>query len=219
LQTTWLERSIVNGRVALLLRSVEIQLLFERFVRLRGSLAFSIPPFPLPYYNSRGIHRLAKFQTRRGPREWHSSQPATPGACSLASEAFRCHPLAVLPAATSTGRQGQASRTGHSPGSSVLPAQLPLQPTFAMHRLPGLHAWPIPVFPSQPSWYSRGTRSKCPSPPGVPVPAPRELHSRYLHYNTLPIDFYSEGPYKAPSGGGASTVDACHHPFNKCLPA
>ena len=33
LQTTWLERGIVSGRVALLLRSAEIHPLFERFVR------------------------------------------------------------------------------------------------------------------------------------------------------------------------------------------
>ena len=34
LQTTWLERGTVSGRVALLLRSAEIQPLFGRFVRL-----------------------------------------------------------------------------------------------------------------------------------------------------------------------------------------
>ena len=35
LQTTWLERGIVSGRVALLLRSAEIHPLFERFVDWR----------------------------------------------------------------------------------------------------------------------------------------------------------------------------------------
>lgn len=34
LQTTWLERGIVSGRVALLLRSTEIHPLFERFVEM-----------------------------------------------------------------------------------------------------------------------------------------------------------------------------------------
>ena len=34
LQTTWFERGTVSGRVALLLRSAEIQPLFGRFVRL-----------------------------------------------------------------------------------------------------------------------------------------------------------------------------------------
>ncbi len=34
LQTTWLERGIVSGRVALLLRSAEIHPLFERFVEM-----------------------------------------------------------------------------------------------------------------------------------------------------------------------------------------
>lgn len=169
MQTTWLERSIVNGRVALLLRSVEIQLLFERFVRLRGSLAFSIPPFPFRSCTPGGFidlqnSRLARAPgsapprqpTRRaeaplthsphgvaerqpGPREWRSSQPATPRACSLASEAFRCHRLALLPGATScTCLPGNREY--------VLPAQLRLQPTFGRHRPLGLHDWPIPVF-------------------------------------------------------------------------
>ena len=38
LQTTWLERGIVSGRVALLLRSAEIHPLFERFVRWTTSI-------------------------------------------------------------------------------------------------------------------------------------------------------------------------------------
>lgn len=38
LQTTWLERGIVSGRVALLLRSAEIHPLFERFVRWTMSI-------------------------------------------------------------------------------------------------------------------------------------------------------------------------------------
>ena len=38
LQTTWLERGIVSGRVALLLRSAEIHPLFERFVRWTSSI-------------------------------------------------------------------------------------------------------------------------------------------------------------------------------------
>jgi hypothetical protein len=41
LQTTWLERGIVSGRVALLLRSAEIHPLFERFVRWTSSI---LPP-------------------------------------------------------------------------------------------------------------------------------------------------------------------------------
>ncbi len=47
MQTTWLERGTVSGRVALLLRSAEIQPLFERFVRLqKHSLLFNHPPLP-----------------------------------------------------------------------------------------------------------------------------------------------------------------------------
>ena len=38
LQTTWLERGTVSGRVALLLRSAEIQPLFGRFVRMDFSI-------------------------------------------------------------------------------------------------------------------------------------------------------------------------------------
>ena len=267
MQTTWLERSIVNGRVALLLRSVEIQLLFERFVRLRGSLAFSIPPFPFRSCTPGGFidlqnSRLARAPgsapprqpTRRaeaplthsphgvaerqpGPREWRSSQPATPRACSLASEAFRCQPLALLPGATSecasfrsTGHSpgsmsyrpnypwrlssegtphesrppgvalvaasnptslqpGFGSRplpipspftgrhlrecltfrsTGHSPGSGVSPAQLPLQPTFGRHGLPGFHDWPMSVFLLS----HVGTQL---------VPKPPQEHPNHLH--------------------------------------
>ena len=35
LQTTWIERSTVSSRVALLLRSAEVKLLYNRFVQLR----------------------------------------------------------------------------------------------------------------------------------------------------------------------------------------
>jgi hypothetical protein len=38
LQTTWIERSTVSSRVALLLRSAEVKLLFNRFVQLRLDL-------------------------------------------------------------------------------------------------------------------------------------------------------------------------------------
>ena len=73
------------------------------------------------------------------PRESLVSHLATPWACSLASEAFRCHRLALLPGATScTCLPGNREY--------VLPAQLRLQPTFGRHRPLGLHDWPIPVF-------------------------------------------------------------------------
>ena len=47
LQTTLFELGIVSGRVALLLRSAEIQPLLERFVQMVRAHAFIIPPLPL----------------------------------------------------------------------------------------------------------------------------------------------------------------------------
>jgi hypothetical protein len=44
LQTTWLERGIVSGRVALLLRSAEIHPLFERFVEEDGLTSIFFSP-------------------------------------------------------------------------------------------------------------------------------------------------------------------------------
>jgi hypothetical protein len=81
LQTTLLELGIVSGRVALLLRSAEIQPVFGRFVRLRGSLAFSIPPFPLSHLHSRGTRRLAEFHNSPGPPGVVPA-PATPTGAS-----------------------------------------------------------------------------------------------------------------------------------------
>ena len=51
LQTTWLERGTVSGRVALLLRSAEIQPLFDRFVRLELSV-----PIPSIALLKGGVH-------------------------------------------------------------------------------------------------------------------------------------------------------------------
>ena len=49
LQTTWLERGIVSGRVALLLRSAEILPLFERFVEMAYWLNTDNAIHPPPY--------------------------------------------------------------------------------------------------------------------------------------------------------------------------
>ena len=57
MQTTWLERGTVSGRVALLLRSAEIQPLFERFVRLQ-SIALSITPPLTITHNTTGADML-----------------------------------------------------------------------------------------------------------------------------------------------------------------
>ena len=51
LQTTLLELGIVSGRVALLLRSAEIQPVFDRFVtdiRLSSNLSHTPSPLPSP---------------------------------------------------------------------------------------------------------------------------------------------------------------------------
>ena len=57
MQTTWLERGTVSGRVALLLRSAEIQPLFERFVRLQ-SITLSITHLKTITQNQTGANML-----------------------------------------------------------------------------------------------------------------------------------------------------------------
>ena len=45
LQTTWMERGTVSGRVALLLRSAEVKPLFDRFVQSMIGLSLFLSPF------------------------------------------------------------------------------------------------------------------------------------------------------------------------------
>src|SRR6478736_6300308 len=83
LQTTWLEHGIVSGRVALLLRSAEIQPLFARFSdwasRFQSPPSLSIHPFILLL---RGCPRVGAPATckkyRRKKPPWSSSVAAIP---------------------------------------------------------------------------------------------------------------------------------------------
>ena len=157
-----------------------------------------------------------------GPRESHLSQSATPRACSLASEGFRCHRLAPLPGATSEWLPPAALAfllTGHSPGSTSYrpnyPCSLPWEGIAYQVSMTGglypcsslallvLTGMPVPTGDAQ-------------APQGYPFQAPGSCACTTTpHRSTfIPISVPTEHPQKAPQVG----VHAAH-PFNKCLPA
>jgi hypothetical protein len=110
------------------------------------------------------------------PREYILSQPATPAACSRASEAFRDQLLLARLPATNSERPLRLGWVDTSPGSRPCRPTNPPHPAAVLRKAqPGLHDWPLPFFPSEPIWYSRGTPFPCtPSHGGPDAQVPQE---------------------------------------------